>query len=161
MGMTEKQLSLVRAIAENKLADAKKFALLCCIEDTTQKNAAEVKRYKNLLQSNPNMVEMPYQIRNDSIIIGATNIPESIDPAVKRRFSVQHEVLPPTKEECIAMMHQYLKSVGMEYSDEEVIKATEKLYGSEKETTQAAILNYMVERIADAVIQKRERIVLT
>lgn len=50
MGMTANQLALVRAVAENKLSDAKKYAELCCIEDTTQKNAIYVKRYKNLAE---------------------------------------------------------------------------------------------------------------
>lgn len=58
MGMTANQLAVIKAIAENKLSDAKKYATLCCIEDTTQKNAPYVKRYKNLLENNPTMIEL-------------------------------------------------------------------------------------------------------
>ena len=308
MGMTSNQLAMVRAIAENKLADAKKCAIACCVEDTTQKNAIYVKRYKNLLENNPTMIEMPHNIKgmaqmedisdsfredryflssreeelfrkisnmneaglrlmemgipylnavlltgisgtgkttfgryvayklglpflyinfsylidsymgktsqnlrnvfdfarmnkcllmldeidciaqsrkgasegttremanttisllqeldkiqNDSIIIGATNIPQAIDPAVKRRFAIQHEVMPPTKNECISMMKQYLGSVGMGFSGSEVETVAERLYCGEQKPTQAVILNYMISKIADAVINKRDYIEL-
>lgn len=305
MGMTANQLALVRAVAENKLSDAKKAAVACCVEDTTQKNALYTKRYKNLLENNPTMIEMPYnikgmaqmedvstsfredryylssreeelfrkianmneaglklmemgipylnailltgasgtgkttfgryvahklelpflyinfsylidsymgktaqnlrnvfdfarmnkcllmldeidciaqsrkgssegtarefnnttisllqeldQIQNDSIIIGATNIPESIDPAVKRRFAIQHEVRPLNKNECISMMHHYLRSVDLRYNIEDVDLVAERLYndGQGNLPTQAKILNYMITKIADTVINKR------
>ncbi len=306
MGMTANQLAVVRAIAENKLSDAKKYAVLCCIEDTTQKNAPYVKRYKNLLENNPTMIEMPFniqgmaqmedvsnsfredryylssresalfekisnmneaglrlmemgipylnailltgisgtgkttfgryvayklglpflyinfsylidsyigktsqnlrnifdfarmnkcllmldeidciaqsrkgasegstrefnnttisllqeldKIQNDSIIIGATNIPDAIDPAVMRRFAIHHEVLPPTTNECIAMMKQYLDSTGMEYNSSGIDSVVKQMYLSTEKPTQASILNYMISKIADAVISKKKYI---
>lgn len=308
MGMTSNQLALVRAIAENNLKNAKEYALNCCIEDTTQKNAVYVKRYRNILQNGSTVMEMPYniqgmaqmedvsksfrkdryylsdkekelfnkisnmnsaalqlmemgipylnailltgvsgtgkttfgryvahelelpflyinfsylidsyigktsqnlrnifdfarmnkcilmldeidciaqsrkgtsegstrefnnttitllqeldKIQNDSIIIGATNIPKAIDPAVMRRFALHHEVLAPTKEECLEMMHQYLNSTGMEYDYNSVSTAANKLYLSDKQPTQALILNYVISKIADTVIGKNEVITL-
>lgn len=313
MGMTANQLALVRAVAENKLSDAKKFASMCCTEDTTQKNAPYVKRYKNLLENNPTMVEMPYNIKgmaqmedvttsfredryylskreqelfhkianmnkaglqlmemgipylnailltgvsgtgkttfgryvahklelpflyinfsylidsymgktsqnlrnifefarmnkcllmldeidciaqsrkgasegttrefnnttisllqeldkiqNDSIIIGATNIPQAIDPAVKRRFAIQHVVLPPSEEDCFSMMIQYLESTGMKFSKDEVRCVVDEFYCDRElpeyaPPTQAYILNYLISNIADAVINQREEIIL-
>lgn len=313
MGMTANQLAVIKAIAENKLSDAKKYAILCCVEDTTQKNAPYVKRFKSLLENNPSMIEMPHtikgmaqmedlsnsfredryylserekslfdrisqmnlaglklmemgipylnaimltgvsgtgkttfgrytayklglpflyinfsylidsymgktsqnvrnvfdfarmnkcilmldeidciaqarkgasegttrefnnttisllqeldKIQNDSIIIAATNIPHVIDPAVKRRFAVQHEVLAPSKEECIAMMHQYLDSVGLAYSPNDVQFVADNFYADNElpeyaPPTQAYILNYMATQIADAVINNREEIYL-
>ena len=308
MGMTANQLALVRAIAENKLSDAKKYAELCCIEDTTQKNAPYVKRYKNLLANNTTMIEMPFNIKgmaqmedvstsfredryylsqresilfrkianmneaglklmemgipylnailltgvsgtgkttfgryvahklelpflyinfsylidsyvgktaqnlrnvfdfarsnkcllmldeidciaqrrkgssegstrefnnttisllqeldkiqNDSIIIGATNIPDAIDPAVKRRFAIHHEILAPTKEECIDMIHQYLKSIDISYNYMDIERAADKLYSSKQSPAQAIILNYVISKIADAVINKKDNITL-
>lgn len=301
--MTANQLAVVKAIAENKLSDAKKYAVLCCIEDTTQKNAPYVKRYKNLLENNPTMIEMPFNIKgmaqmedvstsfredryylssresalyekianmneaglqlmemgipylnailltgvsgtgkttfgkyvayklglpflyinfsylidsymgktsqnlrnifdfarmnkcllmldeidciaqtrkgtsegstrefnnttisllqeldkiqNDSIIIGATNIPDAIDPAVIRRFAIHHEVLPPTTNECIAMMKQYLDSTGMEYNSNGINFAVKQMYLSTGKPTQASILNYIISKIAEAVISKK------
>ena len=63
MGMTNNQLKLIKAIAENKMTEAKQYAICCCVEDTTQKNAVFVKRYKNILENNPTMIEMPYNIK--------------------------------------------------------------------------------------------------
>ena len=63
MGMTENQLKLVRAVAENKLQDAKKCAIACCEEDTTQKNKWIVAKYKSMLESTSlNMLELPPNI---------------------------------------------------------------------------------------------------
>lgn len=313
MGMTANQLALVKAVAENKLSDAKNYALCCCAEDTTQKNAIYVKRYKNLLQNNPSMIEMPHniqgmaqmedvttsfredryflhdreselfkrisnmneaglklmeigipylnailltgisgtgkttfgryvayklklpflyinfsylidsymgntsknlrnifdfarmnkcllmldeidciaqsrkgasegstrefnnttisllqeldKIQNGSIIIGATNIPNAIDAAVKRRFAIQHEIFPPCKEECGKMMNQYLQSVGIGYEREDVEKVVKRWYSESdlpeyNPPTQASILNYTISQIADAIINKRENIIL-
>lgn len=308
MGMTANQLALVRAIAENRLSDAKRYALCCCAEDGTQKNAHSVLRYKNLLENNNSMMEVPFNIKgmaqmedvstsfredryflsqreaglfqqisnmneaglrlmemgipylnailltgisgtgkttfgryvahklelpflyinfsylidscmgktsqnlraifdfarmtkcilmldeidciaqsrkgssegvarefnnttisllqeldkiqNDSIIIAATNIPEAIDSAVKRRFALHHEVLPPTKKECADMMNQYLSSVDMNYDISEVEVAVGGLYASSKDVTQALVLNYIVTKIADSVINKRDTVLL-
>lgn len=60
MGMTDNQLKMVRALAENRVQDAKKCAIACCVEDTTKKNAACVKRCKALLENTgPEFIELP------------------------------------------------------------------------------------------------------
>ena len=60
MGMTEKQLSMVRALAENRIQDAKKYAICCCAEDNTKKNEYQVRRYKAMLENKgPNFMELP------------------------------------------------------------------------------------------------------
>lgn len=307
MGMTANQLALVRSVAENKLQDAKKYAIMCCAEDTTQKNASYVKRYSNMLQnSNATMIEMPFnikgmaqmedvsgfridryylspreeelfnklkrmneaglrlmemgipylnavlltgpsgtgkttfgryaahelglpflyinfsylvdslmgntsknirnvfdfariskcllmldeidciaqtrkgnssgadkelsnttvsllqeldQIQNDSIIIGATNIPDTIDPAVVRRFSLRHEVQPLMEDEAYKMVHQYLDSVGIAYDAAEAKNAVHKIYQIDERVTQAEIQTFMVQKIADTVIEQRDRII--
>lgn len=307
--MTNNQLKLIKAIAENKMTEAKQYAICCCVEDTTQKNAVFVKRYKNILENNPTMIEMPYNIKgmaqmedvstsfredryylserenellkkisgmnkaglklmemgipylnaillygssgtgkttfgryvayklelpflyinfsylidsymgktsqnlrnifdfarmnkcllmldeidciaqkrkgssegstrefnnttisllqeldkiqNDSIIIGATNIPQALDPAVKRRFSIHHEIKTPSIEECINMMIQYLVSTGLSYDALEVKNVAKEFYSdSDTPPSQAHILNFMITKIADAVINDREEILL-
>lgn len=308
MGMTTNQLALVRSIAENKMSDAKRYALCCCFEDKTQKNEHSVARYKNLLENNNSMIELPFNIKgmaqmedvstsfredryylsererklyeqissmneaglklmemgipylnailltgvsgtgkttfgryvahklglpflyinfsylidsymgktaqnlrsifdfarmekcilmldeidciaqsrkgasegstrefnnttisllqeldkiqNDSIIIGATNIDDAIDPAVKRRFALHHEVTPLSKEECTDMINLYLGSVGMDYDKREVGKVTELLLAGKERVTQSTILNYIITKIADAVISKRDNVML-
>ena len=64
MGMTPHQLNLVRCLAENRLQDAKQAAIACCTEDTTRKNAAYVKRYKNMLETGTDKVyELPNHLK--------------------------------------------------------------------------------------------------
>lgn len=60
MGMTKNQLSVVRALAENRIQDAKKYAICCCTEDNTKKNEYQTRRYKAMLENEgPNFMEIP------------------------------------------------------------------------------------------------------
>lgn len=59
MGMDINMLACVRALAENRIQDAKKYAVCCCVNDNTKKNESQVRRYKNLLLNGPNMIELP------------------------------------------------------------------------------------------------------
>lgn len=74
MGMTENQLSLVRYVAENNLEKAKKAALCCCAEDTTQKNKCAVTRYKYILQTGSmNLIELPANVSAFATMEDLTN----------------------------------------------------------------------------------------
>ena len=69
MGMTNNQLNLVKYVAENNLQAAKKCALACCEEDTTQKNKYHVAKYKRRLQSgNTELIELPRNISGFAIM---------------------------------------------------------------------------------------------
>ena len=60
MGMTANQLGVIRALAENRIQDAKKYAICCCVEDNTKKNEYQVRRYKAMLENEgPNFMEIP------------------------------------------------------------------------------------------------------
>lgn len=76
MGMTEKQLYLVRCIADNKLNEAKHAALMCCIEDNTQKNKYSVERYKKLLTNSSEELELPYEVKGLATLIDMSNFNE-------------------------------------------------------------------------------------
>lgn len=41
MGMDDLMLSCIRALAENRIQDAKQAAIACCVNDTTKKNAGK------------------------------------------------------------------------------------------------------------------------
>ena len=56
MGMDNHMLSCIKALAENRIQDAKNEAIFCCINDTTKKNAGQTAYYKKLLE-NPNLSE--------------------------------------------------------------------------------------------------------
>ena len=49
MGMDDLMLSCIRALAENRIQDAKQAAIACCVNDTTKKNAGKTGYYKKLL----------------------------------------------------------------------------------------------------------------
>lgn len=64
MGMDEHMLSCVRALAENRIQDAKNEAIICCINDTTKKNASKTKYYKKLLENgSTNLFELPQNLK--------------------------------------------------------------------------------------------------
>lgn len=64
MGMTDNQKRLIRAVAENDIRSAKKCAIACLSEDTTQKNQSFVNRYRTILTSEgANLFELPSDLR--------------------------------------------------------------------------------------------------
>lgn len=64
MGMDEHMLSCARALAENRIQDAKNEAIICCINDTTKKNEARTKYYKKLLENgSTNLFELPANLK--------------------------------------------------------------------------------------------------
>lgn len=65
MGLTDNQRRLIRAVAENDIRNAKKCAIACLTEDTTQKNENFVNRYKSILTSEgANLFELPSDLRD-------------------------------------------------------------------------------------------------
>lgn len=48
MGMDINMLACVQALAENRIQDAKKYAVCCCANDNTKKNESQVRRCKKI-----------------------------------------------------------------------------------------------------------------
>lgn len=64
MAITDNQRRLIRAVAENDMRSARKCALTCLSEDTTQKNRSFVARYKSILSSEgSSLFELPSDLR--------------------------------------------------------------------------------------------------
>lgn len=64
MGMDEHMLSCIRALAENRIQDAKNEAICCCINDNTKKNESRTKYYKKLLENgSTNLFEVPPNLK--------------------------------------------------------------------------------------------------
>jgi ATP-dependent 26S proteasome regulatory subunit len=64
MGLTDNQQRLIRAITENDIQLARKCAIACLTEDTTQKNQWFCKKYKSILESSgANMIELPQDLK--------------------------------------------------------------------------------------------------
>lgn len=65
MGLTNNQQQLIKAVSENNMQQAKKCAIACVVEDTTQKNAWFCRKYKQILESSGgNMIELPYDLKS-------------------------------------------------------------------------------------------------
>lgn len=65
MGLTNNQQRLIKAVSENNLQEAKKCAIACVVEDTTQKNKWFCNKYKQILESSgSNMIELPYDLKS-------------------------------------------------------------------------------------------------
>lgn len=64
MGLDEDMLDCIRALAENRIQDAKDKAIICCINDTTKKNASKTSYYKKLLENgSTKMFELPLNLK--------------------------------------------------------------------------------------------------
>lgn len=63
MAMTDNQCCLVRAVAENRHEDARKYAIACIAEDQSKKNAAFCRKYHNILNgSGPKVIKLPQNV---------------------------------------------------------------------------------------------------
>ena len=64
MGMDDLMLSCIRALAENRIQDAKQAAIACCVNDTTKKNAGKTGYYKKLLENGTTtLFELPANLK--------------------------------------------------------------------------------------------------
>lgn len=93
-------------------------------------------------------------VSNDHIILAATNLEGDVDSAVKRRFTLKHEIKRLSPEDNEKFITQYLKDVGFAYDLESV-----KRYAKENHS-QAEILTHVTRSIADTLIENREKVVL-
>lgn len=96
------------------------------------------------------------RLPNTVILIAATNRPDAIDEALKRRFPLQHEVSPLSVEESKNLIKQYMLSVGLEtvgsldtFLSVDVSKRQSGL-PFDNQYTAAAITDSLNERIAQA-----------
>lgn len=63
-GLDSNMLALIRALAENRIQDAKKEAVICCTNDNTKKNEGKVQYYKKLLENGcTTMFELPANLK--------------------------------------------------------------------------------------------------
>mgnify|MGYP003283225977 FL=1 len=63
-GLDRNMLMLIRALAENRIQDAKKIAITCCANDSTKKNEGTIQYYRKLLENgNTALFELPANIK--------------------------------------------------------------------------------------------------
>jgi len=85
-------------------------------------------------------------IRNDTIIIGATNRVDMIDKALLRRFTMQHEVKKFKTEEKESMIVKFLNNVKVSYELNDIYQ-----YCVNHAECQAYIINDVIRAIASSV----------
>lgn len=85
---------------------------------------------------------------NKSIIIAATNREDIIDPAIKRRFSLKHEVKPFTVDEKQEMIIKFLDDISYKYCKDNI-----KEY-CKKEINQSMAMNTLKKCIANSIENK-------
>ena len=51
MGLDGHMLACIKALAENRIQDAKNEAICCCVNDTTKKKQSKTEYYKKLLMN--------------------------------------------------------------------------------------------------------------
>ena len=81
MGMDDHMLSCIKALAENRIQDAKNEAICCCVNDNTKKNEGKTKYYKKLLENgSTNLFELPPNLK------GLINMQDVSDFNVNRYY---------------------------------------------------------------------------
>lgn len=64
MGLDDHMLACIKALAENRIQDAKNEAICCCANDTTKKNRSKTEYYKKLLTNGSvNLFELPSNLK--------------------------------------------------------------------------------------------------
>lgn len=78
MGMDNLMLSCIRALAENRIQDAKQAAIACCVNDTTKKNAGKTGYYKKLLENGTTtLFELPANLKGLILMQDVSDFNES------------------------------------------------------------------------------------
>lgn len=60
------------------------------------------------------------------LILGATNFPENIDPAIRRRFEKRIEITLPEKEARLAILKQNIKKTDNNLTEQDYVELSEK-----------------------------------
>lgn len=100
------------------------------------------------------LLQLLDSVTNDHIILAATNLQDSIDPAVKRRFTEKHEIRRLSKDDRRSFIIQFLTATDFSYDSqslEEYIKT---------DCSQAEIMTHVTRCIADMLLTGRDKVIL-
>lgn len=86
----------------------------------------------------------------NNIIIAATNRPDMIDKALKRRFSLQYEIGLPSEEVKVEIVKSYLDSVPSKYTEDEI-----KDFVKDKSSC-ADVTNSIINIIVKCITENKE-----
>ena len=100
------------------------------------------------------LLQLLDSVTNDHIILAATNLQDSIDPAVKRRFTEKHEIRRLSKDDRRSFIIQFLTATDFSYDSqslEEYIKT---------DCSQAEIMTHITRCIADMLLGGKDEVIL-
>lgn len=100
------------------------------------------------------LLQLLDSVTNDHVIIGATNLIDDIDNAVKRRFTEKHEIKRLCSAERYEFIKQYMTSTDFRFDVDSA-----KDYASENHS-QAEIMTHITRCIAKTLIEKKEIVFL-
>jgi SpoVK/Ycf46/Vps4 family AAA+-type ATPase len=86
------------------------------------------------------------RVKNDTIIIGATNRLDMIDKALLRRFTIKHEVLKFIQKEMEEMIEKFLKDIDIQYDIQNI-----REYCHGNTCCQAVVVNEMIRAVAMSI----------
>ncbi len=87
------------------------------------------------------------KLSNEHILLGATNREDMMDEALLRRFSKKHKVQVLSTDEKVCMVEQFLKDVGVTYSEDNV----KNYCHINEDTAQSQIINEVIEAIVKTI----------
>lgn len=93
------------------------------------------------------------RVSNETVIVGATNRLESIDTALLRRFTMQHEVVKLNSMEMFDMIVGFLNAVHIKYDISDI-----KEYCNKTNCAQALIMNDLIRKIAWSIKEGKSHI---
>lgn len=100
------------------------------------------------------LLQLLDSVTSDHIILAATNLQDSIDPAVKRRFTEKHEIRRLSKDDRRSFIIQFLTATDFSYDSqslEEYVKA---------DCSQAEIMTHVTRCIADMLLARKDKVIL-
>lgn len=84
-------------------------------------------------------------VKNDTVIIGATNRIDMIDKALLRRFAIVHEVKKFSESEMFLMACKFLNDVGITFCEDDIVQYCKT------QNSQAIVMNDVVRAIAKSI----------
>lgn len=84
-------------------------------------------------------------VKNNTVIIGATNRLDMIDSALLRRFTITHEVKIFSEDETELMICKYLNDIGISYQTKDIQEYCKT------QKSQAVVINDLVRAIAKSI----------
>lgn len=90
-------------------------------------------------------------VRNNTVLVGATNRLDMIDPALLRRFTMVHQVIKFSEQEMFLIISKFLDDVAIKYSDIDIVE-----YCRKSASSQALAINDTVRAIAKSIRNNTE-----